>query len=124
MQVASTNVGDEHAATVWYALHPGGMLAISPGSRSAPGENERPAISDPGGVTAPKRLRPLRCRKVVRDLVPVVALRLPPANGYEPSGFGLIGSRTLRSDEPDFILFHNCPFLSVSVSTLNDRRTC
>jgi hypothetical protein len=44
----------------------------------------------------------LRGRKVVRDLVPVVALRLPPANGYEPSGFGLIEPRTLRSDEPDF----------------------
>ena len=58
IQVASTNVGDEHAATVWYALHPGGMLAISPGSRSAPGENERPAISDPGGVTAPKSYDP------------------------------------------------------------------
>ncbi len=100
IQVASTNAGDEHAATVWNALHPGGMLAISPGARSAPGENERPAISDPGGVTAPKKLRPPRGRKVVRDLVPVVALRLPPANGYEPSGFGLIGPRTLRSDEP------------------------
>ncbi len=32
----------------------------------------------------------------------VTTSRLPPANGYEPSGFGLIGPRTLRSDEPFF----------------------
>ncbi len=32
----------------------------------------------------------------------VTTSRLPPANGYEPYGFGLIGPRTLRSDEPFF----------------------
>ena len=52
---------------------------------STSGDLERNEVSDPGGIAA-TRLRPLRGRNVLCLRFPVVALRLPPANGCNPSG--------------------------------------
>ena len=73
---------------------PGGVLAISPGLRSTPGECGVTNSPHPGGVAAPRRTRasrgrtaprPLRGHRFIGHLYPGCAAR-PGANGWHPFG--------------------------------------
>ena len=84
---------------VGVCLDAGGVSAVSPGRGAHPGISAHAVLSDPGGVVAPRRCEPSgfgRCG--FRFPQPVVALRLPPANSHEPSGF--TRSRSARGAVP------------------------
>ncbi len=67
------------------SLHPAGMTAISRWSRSAPPEHGDTRDTIPEGSQT-DALSCLRDECNAGDGRPVVALRLPPANGLDPFG--------------------------------------